>query len=166
MLCTAEDEEPGDEDDEDDEPINPLVDALFDEIENLRIRVSNSTPMEVLQDTKFNHQLFESEMHCAIIEAETREEVIQEMEKRMQQMENMYTRRLMKQVRNSFVGRSVSGSSLLVSRSNKMSSRWMPRSTCFIEQGPLERPLLFLLLHNPRNWRISTRRKPRSSVTS
>ena len=57
------------------------MDALFDEIEHLRM------------------QLFESEMRCAIIEAETREEVIQEMEERMQQMEKMYTRRLMKQVR-------------------------------------------------------------------
>ena len=36
MSCT-EDEEPGDEDD--DEPINPLVNALFDEIEALRIQV-------------------------------------------------------------------------------------------------------------------------------
>lgn len=35
----AEDEEP-DYVDDDDEPINPLVDALFDEIETLRIRVS------------------------------------------------------------------------------------------------------------------------------
>lgn len=106
MLYTAEDEEPGDEDDEDDEPINPLVDALFDEIENLRIRVSNSTTTKVLHDTEFHYQLFESEMHCAIIEAETREEVIQEMEERMQQMEKMYTRRLTKQV----------GDSLLVDR--------------------------------------------------
>ena len=37
-------------------------------------------------------------MRTAIIEAETREEVMQEMEERMQQMEKMYTRRLMKQV--------------------------------------------------------------------
>ena len=71
----------GEDDDDDDEPINPLVDALFDEIESLRM------------------QLFESEMRCAIIEAETREEVIEEMEERMRQMENMYTRRLLKQVR-------------------------------------------------------------------
>ncbi|KIP06938.1 hypothetical protein PHLGIDRAFT_13558 [Phlebiopsis gigantea 11061_1 CR5-6] len=76
----VKDEEPSDDGDDDEEPINPLVDALFDEIENLRI------------------QLFESEMHCAIIEAETREEVIQEMEERMQQMEKMYNRRLMKQL--------------------------------------------------------------------
>lgn len=47
-------------------------------------------------------QLFESEMRCAIIEAEAREEVIEEMEERMRQMESMYTRRLMKQVRPPF----------------------------------------------------------------
>lgn len=45
-----------------------------------------------------DHQLFESEMRCAIIEADTREEVIQEMEERMHRMEEMYTRRLVKQV--------------------------------------------------------------------
>ena len=37
-------------------------------------------------------------MRCAIIEVETREEVMQEMEERMRTMENMYTRRLMKEV--------------------------------------------------------------------
>ena len=36
VSCT-EDEEPGDGDD--DEPINPLVNALFDEIEALRMQV-------------------------------------------------------------------------------------------------------------------------------
>ena len=44
-------------------------------------------------------------MRCAIIEAETREEVIQEMEERMQQMEKMYNRRLMKQVGTSLRAR-------------------------------------------------------------
>ncbi|ESK95537.1 kinesin-like protein kif23 [Moniliophthora roreri MCA 2997] len=72
----------GNDEGEDDDvtPINPLVDALFDEIESLRM------------------QLFESEMRCADIEAETREEVMREMEERMQEMERMYTRRLMKEV--------------------------------------------------------------------
>ncbi|KAJ3547715.1 hypothetical protein NM688_g5374 [Phlebia brevispora] len=78
LEVLEEDEEPGDEDD--DEPINPLVNALFDEIEALRM------------------QLFESEMRCAIIEADTREEVMQEMEERMHNMEKMYTRRLMKEI--------------------------------------------------------------------
>ncbi|KAI0359037.1 kinesin-domain-containing protein [Trametes cingulata] len=41
---------------EDDEPINPLVNALFDEIEELRM------------------QLYEAHIRCALIEAETREE--------------------------------------------------------------------------------------------
>ncbi|KAJ7102378.1 kinesin-like protein [Mycena belliarum] len=65
---------------DDDEPINPLVDALFDEVEELRM------------------QLFESEMRCAIIEADIREEVMREMEARMASMEKMYARRLMNEV--------------------------------------------------------------------
>lgn len=41
IICNPEDEEVNDdqEEDSDDEPINPLVDALFDEIEGLRLRV-------------------------------------------------------------------------------------------------------------------------------
>ncbi|KAF8202929.1 kinesin-like protein [Pholiota molesta] len=66
-----------DQEEEDDDPINPLVDALFDEVEHLRM------------------QIFESEMRCAVIEAETREEVMREMEERMHAMEAMYARRLM-----------------------------------------------------------------------
>lgn len=57
------------------------MDALFDEVEELRM------------------QLFESEMRCAIIEAEVREEVMREMELRMASMEKMYARRLMHEVR-------------------------------------------------------------------
>ena len=38
-------------------------------------------------------------MKAAVIEAETREEVMQEMETRMRNMERMYTRRLMTEVR-------------------------------------------------------------------
>lgn len=40
-MFNPEDEEANDdrEEDSDDEPINPLVDALFDEIEDLRLRV-------------------------------------------------------------------------------------------------------------------------------
>jgi kinesin family protein 20 len=56
------------------------VDALFDEVEALRM------------------QLFESEMRCAIIEADVREEVMREMELRMASMEKMYARRLMNEV--------------------------------------------------------------------
>lgn len=41
ILLHTEDEvrEDGVSEEEDDEPINPLVDALFDEIEDLRLRV-------------------------------------------------------------------------------------------------------------------------------
>lgn len=37
-------------------------------------------------------------MRCAIIEAETREEVMREMEERMRSMERMYSKRLMDEV--------------------------------------------------------------------
>lgn len=37
-------------------------------------------------------------MHCAIIEAETREEVMEEMEDRIHHLEQNFTRRLMKEV--------------------------------------------------------------------
>ena len=37
-------------------------------------------------------------MRCAIIEADTREEVMREMEDRMRAMEQMYSRRLMNEV--------------------------------------------------------------------
>ncbi|KAJ3513053.1 hypothetical protein NLJ89_g3159 [Agrocybe chaxingu] len=80
ILEVREEDEPQDEKDsgEDDSyPINPLVDALFDEVESLRM------------------QLFESEMRCAVIEAETREEVMREMEERMRSVEAMYSRRMM-----------------------------------------------------------------------
>ncbi|KAF9458348.1 P-loop containing nucleoside triphosphate hydrolase protein [Collybia nuda] len=80
ILEVLEEDEPNDEPDEDyihDDPINPLVDTLFDEIESLRM------------------QLFEAEMRCAIVEAETREEVMREMEGRMRSMEKMYSKRLM-----------------------------------------------------------------------
>ncbi|KAJ7596754.1 kinesin-like protein [Mycena floridula] len=68
------------EDDDDDEPINPLVDALFDEVEELRM------------------QLFESEMRCALIEAETREEVMQEMEERIRRMQERHSRRIRQEI--------------------------------------------------------------------
>ncbi|KAF9535482.1 P-loop containing nucleoside triphosphate hydrolase protein [Crepidotus variabilis] len=79
LEVREEDEPPQDEDEDDhdeDFPINPLVDALFDEVENLRL------------------QLFEAEMRSALVEAETREEVMREMEERMRKMEEMYSRRL------------------------------------------------------------------------
>ncbi|KAN0134935.1 P-loop containing nucleoside triphosphate hydrolase protein [Lactarius tabidus] len=68
------------EDVEEEEPLNGLVEALFDEIERLRL------------------QLFESEMRSAVVEADTREEVMREMEERIQEIEKRSTRRLMKEV--------------------------------------------------------------------
>ncbi|KAI0052900.1 kinesin-domain-containing protein [Auriscalpium vulgare] len=77
-----EDEDPADEgEDGDDDPLNPLVEALFDEIENVHA------------------QLLEAEMRAAIVEAETRHEVMREMEERMAEMEKMFARRLMNEVR-------------------------------------------------------------------
>ena len=39
LTCYAE-EQPTEPEQDDDEPMNPLVDALFDEVENLRLQVS------------------------------------------------------------------------------------------------------------------------------
>ncbi len=44
-------------------------------------------------------QLFGSEMRSAMVEAETREEVMREMEERIGEMENRFRRRLMNEVR-------------------------------------------------------------------
>jgi kinesin family protein 20 len=88
----------GEDDDDDDEPINPLVDALFDEVENLRMKVCSVFSLFRCLQKADDLQLFESEMRCAIIEAETREEVMKEMEERMQSVEKMYARRLMNEV--------------------------------------------------------------------
>ncbi len=44
-------------------------------------------------------QLFDSEMRSATIEAETREEVVREMEERISEMEKRFARRLMSEVR-------------------------------------------------------------------
>lgn len=44
-------------------------------------------------------QLYEAEMRCAMVEAETREEVMREMEERMRAVERTYALRLMSEVR-------------------------------------------------------------------
>ncbi|KAF9072744.1 P-loop containing nucleoside triphosphate hydrolase protein [Rhodocollybia butyracea] len=80
LEVPEEEEDIGEEEEDDDVPINPLVDALFDEIEYLRL------------------QLYESEMRCAFVEAEVRDEVMREMESRMADMEDMYTRRLAREI--------------------------------------------------------------------
>jgi kinesin family protein 20 len=90
--------EDGTEGESDGEGISSLVDALFAEIEELRAKVccSHSNPFLWLT---FNPVKFvESEMRCAIIEAETREEVMREMEERMRSMEKLYERRFMNEV--------------------------------------------------------------------
>ncbi|THH12142.1 hypothetical protein EW145_g161 [Phellinidium pouzarii] len=73
-LEIVEEDEESDEDNN--EPSDLLVDALFEELEDLRIK------------------LYESEMRCAVVEAETREEVMQEMEARMIDMERIFAKRL------------------------------------------------------------------------
>ncbi|KAG1757256.1 kinesin-domain-containing protein [Suillus lakei] len=80
VLEEDEAREDGENEEDDDEPINPLVDALFDEIEDLRLR------------------LYEAEMRCVIVEAETREDVMKEMEERMREIEKTYSQRLMNEV--------------------------------------------------------------------
>lgn len=101
LLCSflSEDEpaqEEGDNDEEGDFPINPLVDALFDEVESLRLQVC----VAVLNNLSLINclKLFEAEMRCALVEAETREEVMREMEERMAKMEEIYSRRLKSEV--------------------------------------------------------------------
>lgn len=81
LEIVEEDEEIGEpgEDDED-EPLDPMVDALFEEIEILRL------------------QLAESQLRSAMIEVETREEVMKEMDERMKNMEAMFSRRLMNEI--------------------------------------------------------------------
>ncbi|KZT23854.1 kinesin-domain-containing protein [Neolentinus lepideus HHB14362 ss-1] len=81
LEIVEEDEEVGEPgEDEEEEPLDPMVDALFEEIDILRL------------------QLVEAHLRCAMIEAETREEVMKEMDERMRDMEQMFTRRLMNEI--------------------------------------------------------------------
>lgn len=43
-------------------------------------------------------QLYEAKLRCAIIEAETREDVMKEMEERMREIQKTYSQRLMSEV--------------------------------------------------------------------
>ncbi|KAF9650694.1 kinesin-domain-containing protein [Thelephora ganbajun] len=81
VLEEDEDADDLDDTDEDFELNRAFVSALFDEIDDLRMR------------------LFEAEMRCAITEAETREEVMEEMEERMRNMEKMYLKRITDEVK-------------------------------------------------------------------
>ena len=96
LIKHAEDEDL--EDGSDEEPLNGLVEALFDEIERLRLQVRLHN-IVMFSQTAENSQLFESEMRSAVIEAETREEVMREMEERILEIEKRFTRRLMNEVR-------------------------------------------------------------------
>ncbi|TFK57609.1 kinesin-domain-containing protein [Heliocybe sulcata] len=81
VEIVEEDEETAEQGSDDDpELIDPMVDALFEEIDILRL------------------QLVESQLRCAMIEAETREEVMKEMDERMRSMEGMFQRRLMNEI--------------------------------------------------------------------
>lgn len=73
------------------------MDALFDEIEMLRMQVSLLGFIRNIS-LRHAHQLFETELRCAAIEADTREEVVLEMEARMRKMEKMYNNRMMQEV--------------------------------------------------------------------
>ncbi|KAG8715291.1 hypothetical protein FRC11_004801 [Ceratobasidium sp. 423] len=79
VLEVVEEDETYDDDD-DDIPRDTLVDELFEEVDYLRER------------------LYEAEMRASTIEAEIREEVMKEMEERMQAMEKMFMRRLASEV--------------------------------------------------------------------
>jgi kinesin family member 20 len=100
LRVHSEDEDVDDETDE--EPPNGLVEALFDEIERLRLQVSFYKWVVATYFYWTTPQLFESEMRSAVIEAETREEVMGEMEERIREMEKRFARRLMNEVRLSY----------------------------------------------------------------
>ena len=103
-------------------------------------------------------QLFEAEMRCAIIEAETREEVMHEMEGHMRSMEAMHSRRLMTEV--SRLLHHYARVQLLTPFSwNNMSSRLMRRSICSTNQVYLEVPLNVHLWPFLIFWKMSRRKK-------
>lgn len=89
-----EDDETGEDDDFEDHPINPLVDALFDEVEELRLQVGNLTSATWLSSLRIEHQLYEARMQRATIEAQVREEMSREADVRMRSVVEMYERRL------------------------------------------------------------------------
>jgi kinesin family protein 20 len=74
------DEDQQDGESEELEGSDALIEELFEEIASIRM------------------QLFEAEMRNAVIEAETREEVMDEMQERMRKMDAMYNQRLMDQM--------------------------------------------------------------------
>lgn len=85
-------------DESEEEPLNGLVEALFDEIERLRLQVRFRGLIRALISLT-GSQLFDSEMRSAVVEAETREEVMREMEERISEIEKRFARRLINEVR-------------------------------------------------------------------
>jgi hypothetical protein len=121
-------------DDYEEEPLNPLVEALFDEIDNLRSRVRSFSFFLVSGCTLKIIQLFHAEERSVLMEADIREEVMREMEERMQAMEKLYARRLINEVNNL----TFSNTGLLkcsIRRLSNKNRRWMPRSICFTARG-------------------------------
>ena len=101
LILATEDEEADDLDDTDEdlELNKAFVSSLFDEIDDLRMQVRVLNPAVFAPLFIGLSQLFEAEMRCAITEAETREEVMEEMEERMRNMEKMYLKRITDEVK-------------------------------------------------------------------
>jgi len=70
-------------------------------------------------------------MRCAIIEAETREDVMKEMEERMREIEKTYSQRLMREVESIETLR-IKHQLTMLARLSGMIAKWMQRSTCYI----------------------------------
>ncbi|KAF8343056.1 P-loop containing nucleoside triphosphate hydrolase protein [Cantharellus anzutake] len=79
VVEEAEEKDPEEEEDEEDDP-DSLVSILLRQLEEMRER------------------WYEAEIRCAMVEAETRESVMQEMEERMQLMERKYAARLRREI--------------------------------------------------------------------
>ena len=89
---------PSTESDSEDEGQDPLVDVLITKYEELRQRVSRMLLLLANRPlTLFAAQLFAAEMRCAEIEAEVRDEMADEMDKRMAQMAEMYFKRMVEE---------------------------------------------------------------------
>ena len=72
------------------------MEQLFSYIEELELKVCIKISM--LAPWLNSSQLYEAELRCAMIESETREEVAQEMEARMEKMEKMHSQRVLREV--------------------------------------------------------------------
>jgi len=75
-----------------------MVEALFEQLQDMREKVIDSKFVELNKSLTRLPKLSDAEMRAAVIESETRDEVIKEMEDRMNMMERMYAKRLMTEV--------------------------------------------------------------------